>query len=49
MAERGGDRDRGRNAGEDQQRRHQEAAANSEHAGEKTNPKPQRDDDQPVD
>ena len=34
---------------EDQQRRHQEAAAHAEHAGQKTHAHAQRDDDQPVD
>ena len=43
------DRDRGRDAEEDEQRRHQEAAADPEHAGDESDREPHRQDDEDVD
>ena len=42
-------RSRGRDADEDQQRRHQEAAADAEHAGHETNRRAHRQDEENID
>ncbi len=44
-----GDRDRGRDADEDQQRRHQKAAADAEHAGHETDRRAHRQDEENID
>ena len=49
MACDGGDRDRGRNADKDQQRRHQKTAADPEHAGDETNRSSHRQDEEDID
>ena len=49
MAGDGGDRDRGRDADEDQQRRHQKSAADAEHAGHETNRRAHRQDEENID
>jgi hypothetical protein len=49
MARDGGDRDRRCNADEDQERRHQEAAADPEHAGHKPNRRAHRQDEENID
>ena len=49
MAGDGGDRDRRRNADEDLQRRHQEAAADPEHAGHEPNRRAHRQDEENID
>jgi hypothetical protein len=45
----GGDRDRGRDADEDQQRRHQKTAANPEHSGHKSDRRAHRQDEEDID
>ena len=49
MARNGGNGDRGRNADEDQKRRHQESAADPEHAGHETNGRAHRKDEKNID
>ena len=49
MAGDGGDRDRGGDADEDQQRRHQKSAADAEHAGHETNRRAHRQDEENID
>ena len=49
MAGDGGDRDRGRDADEDQQRRHQKSAADAEHAGHETHRRAHRQDEENID
>ena len=49
MAGDGGDRDRGRDADEDQQRRHQKAAADPEHAGHEAHRRAHRQDEEDID
>ena len=49
MAGDAGHGDRGRDADEDQERRHQEAAADAEHSGDKPDRKPHRQDDEDID
>ena len=49
MAGDGSDRDRGRDADEDQQRRHQETAADPEHAGHEADRRTHRQDEQNID
>ena len=44
-----GDRDRRRDADEDQQRRHQEAAADAEHAGHEADRRAHRQDEENID
>ena len=44
-----GDRDRRRDADEDQQRRHQEAAADAEHAGDEADRRAHREDQEDID
>ena len=44
-----GDRDGGCDADKDQQRRHQEAAADAEHAGDETNRRAHREDEENID
>jgi hypothetical protein len=44
-----GDRDRGRDADEDQKRRHQKPAADAEHAGHETNRRAHRQDEEDID
>ena len=44
-----GDRDRRRDADEDQQRRHQEAAADAEHAGDEADRRAHRQDEENID
>ena len=44
-----GDRDRGRDADKNQQRRHQEPAADAEHAGDETNRRAHRQDEENID
>ena len=49
MARDRGDRDRGRDADEDQKRRHQEAAADPEHAGDEPDRRAHRQDEENID
>lgn len=49
MARNRGNRDRGRDANEDQQRRHQEATADPEHAGDESNRRAHRQDEEDID
>ena len=49
MARDRGDGDRGRDTDEDQQRRHQEAAADAEHAGDETHRRAHRQDEENID
>ena len=42
-------RDRGRDAEEDQERRHQKAAADAEHAGDESDGQPHRENDEHID
>ena len=49
MAGDGGDRDRGCDADEDQERRHQKSAADAEHAGHKPNRRAHRQDEENID
>lgn len=49
MARDRGDRDRGRDADEDQERRHQKTAADAEHAGNETNRRAHRQDEENID
>jgi len=49
MAGDGGDRDRGCDADKDQERRHQESAADAEHAGHETNRRAHRQDEENID
>ena len=49
MARDRGDRDRGRNPDEDQQRGHQEAAADAEHPRDESDRRPHREDEEDID
>ena len=49
MARDARDRDRRRDADEDQQRRHQEPAADAEHAGNESDREPHEEDQQDID